>query len=328
MPVYSIGIIAFSDMTDVGPGNPFNNSTVSANGTFLVNTDATVITLEIDDDDLNFQDGFTETGGPQTLAAPVTINGTTYPIGTTVEYEYAINTATGEQFAIIRLGGTNIGMTGDILPEPGQTYSITTSVDGQQIAYDLVACFSSGTLIDTPDGPRVIDDITTGDFVLTRDHGAQVVRWIGTTTLDAEDLAQNPHLTPIRIRQGALGNTRDLVVSPQHCILFSDWRAQLYFGLDNVLVPAKALVNGKTIIHDKGRASVTYLHIFFDQHEIVRSEGIETESLFPGDYLLETRTSDAIRELLTLFPELEGAARSYGPTAYPVMRRRDATVLA
>ena len=327
MPVYSVSFIAFSSMTNVGAGNPFSNSTVSASGSFLVNPTATAITLQINDDDLNFQDGFVETGGPQTLAAPVTVNGTTYPIGTTVEYEFAINTTTGEQFAILRLGGTNVGMSGDTLPVPGQTYTITTSVDGQSVPYNLIPCFSSGTLIDTPDGPRVIDDITAGDLVLTRDHGAQIVRWIGATTLNADDLAQNPHLTPIRIRQGALGNTRDLVVSPQHCILFSDWRAQLYFGLDNALVPAKALVNGSSIIHDRGRASVTYLHMFFDQHEIIRSEGIETESLFPGDYLLETHKSDAIRELLTLFPELAGAARSYGPTAYPVMRRRDAAVL-
>lgn len=328
MAVYSISFIAFSDMTNVGAGNVFNNSTVSTSGSFQVNAGATAITLEIEDDDPNFEDGFVETGAPQTLAAPVTFNGTTYPIGTTIEYEFAINTTTGEQFAIIRLGNTNIGMSGETLPVPGQTYTITTSVDGQSVPYDLVPCFASGTLIDTPDGQRLIDDITAGDLVLTRDHGAQVVRWIGATTLNADELAQKPHLVPIRIRQGALGNTRDLVVSPQHCILFSDWRAQLYFGMDTVLAPAKALVNGKTIIHDRDRASVTYLHMFFDQHEIVRSEGIETESLFPGDYLLDTHKSDAIRELLTLFPELEGAERSYGPTAYPVMRRRDAAVLA
>ncbi|MFA5582109.1 MAG: Hint domain-containing protein, partial [Paracoccaceae bacterium] len=38
---------------------------------------------------------------------------------------------------------------------------------------DPFLCFTPGTLIDTPDGPRLVEDLRPGDLVLTADHGAQ-----------------------------------------------------------------------------------------------------------------------------------------------------------
>jgi len=52
-------------------------------------------------------------------------------------------------------------------------------------------------------------------------------------------------LAPVRLRPGVLtGLERDLVVSPQHRVMFNGYRAELLFGEREVLVPARHLVDG------------------------------------------------------------------------------------
>ena len=54
------------------------------------------------------------------------------------------------------------------------------------------------------------------------------------------------------------------------------------------MVAAKHLlqVEGIDVVQDED--SVTYVHFLFDLHQIVESEGAETESLFTGPEALET----------------------------------------
>ncbi|MEM7237322.1 MAG: Hint domain-containing protein [Pseudomonadota bacterium] len=192
------------------------------------------------------------------------------------------------------------------------------------------ACFSSGTLIATPAGPRAVEEIDVGDRVLTRDHGVQTVRWAGGRRFDRRTLAHNPHLVPIRIRAGALGDRcpeRDLIVSPQHRMALSGWRVELLFGDCEVLVSAKSLVNDLTICPDQAADGVEYRHLLFDQHEIIVAEGAETESFHPGETAMSTLEADVQAEILEIFPELSEGIMTYGPTARPVLRRYEAASL-
>ena len=97
---------------------------------------------------------------------------------------------------------------------------------------------------------------------------------------------------------------RDLTVSPQHRILVNSKLARRLHGADEVLVAAKHLfqVDGIDVVQDA--ESVTYVHFLFDRHQIVESEGAETESLFTGPEALKTVDSAARVEILHLFPEL------------------------
>ena len=328
MALEQIAIIAFSDMTAVS-GNPLTStSTTGASGTFAVNSDADPIQIQINDDDDFLEDAFQETGAPQTLAAPVTINGTTYPIGAVVELEFKVTTADGQVFSYLRIDGDNVGLTGPTLPQPDQVYSITGSSDGQEEAWADIACFTAGIYIDTPRGPCLIEQVQPGDLVLTRDNGPQIVRWVGQTTLGVDDLTRRPGLRPVQIMAGVMGNSRDFIVSPQHRILFDDWRAQIYFGTDSVLSPAIGLVNGQTVKQLPATAPVTYVHLFFDCHQIVTTDGVASESLYPGDYVLDGHSSAAIDEFLDLFPELNSANSDYGPVAYPALRARETSLLS
>ncbi|MDB6181493.1 Hint domain-containing protein [Paracoccus fistulariae] len=169
---------------------------------------------------------------------------------------------------------------------------------------NFVTCFTPGTMIDTPEGPRDVASLKAGDLVITVDRGAQPLRWIGKTTVLVADEA---HLRPVRIAAGALGEGQphaDLEVSPQHRILVRSAIARRMFGAEEVLVAARHLASlpGIEIREDLGE--VTYFHLLFDQHELVISNGAATESLYVGPHALMAVPEAAREEILTLFPAL------------------------
>lgn len=170
-----------------------------------------------------------------------------------------------------------------------------------------IPCFAAGTMIQTTTGPASIEALRPGAMIQTRDHGPQPLRWIGMRRLDRAALSACPWLRPIRIRAGAMGRQApcaDLLVSPQHRVLVRSRIARRMFGAEEVLVAAKQLITLEGIDIANDLAEITYVHMLFDQHEIVISNGAETESLYPGPEALKTVGPAALEEILTLFPEL------------------------
>lgn len=168
-------------------------------------------------------------------------------------------------------------------------------------------CFAQGTLIETQTGPVAVEDLEVGMMVVTRDHGLQELRWIGSRVLGSKMLDLNPNMRPIRISAGALGGglpKRDLLVSPQHRILVRSKIAQKMFGAAEVLVAAKQLLQIEGIDIALDMEGVKYFHFLFDRHEIVISEGAETESLYTGKEALKSIGLSAQEEIFALFPEL------------------------
>lgn len=181
------------------------------------------------------------------------------------------------------------------------------------------ACFLRGTRIETPKGLRKIEDLSAGDWVVTKDHGAQMLRWVEYTTVSGTGI-----WAPIRFAPNVLGNARALLVSPQHRVLIGGWQSELYYGEPEVLVSAKHLVNGHSI-RQVQRAQVDYFHLLFDRHEVVYSEGAATESFHPGDTVMQENA--VIRdEVIGLFPELADSENLW-PTARRVLRGHEAGVL-
>lgn len=183
----------------------------------------------------------------------------------------------------------------------------------------IIPCFTPGTLIDTLRGPTAIEEIRRGDLVLTRDHGYQPVRWIGRRDLSVADLVVNPRLCPVRVRAGALGPgmpARDMLLSPQHRILVTSAQAELLTGESEVLAAARYFVD-RPGFERAGPCTVGYIHLMFDEHEIVRSDGIWSESFQPGRATVDALGREQRDELLALFPEL---AMQSGITAYEPAR--------
>ena len=190
------------------------------------------------------------------------------------------------------------------------TFVFPGTVDPTQPPYE--ACFCAGTMIRGTDGAVAVETLAAGDLVWTADHGMQPIRWIGSRKLTVLDLLVHPHLRPIRISAGALGDntpSSDMMVSPQHRILVRSRIAQRMFGQAEVLVAAKQLlhIDGIDVVQDL--MGVEYFHVLFDRHEVLESNGALSESLFPGHVALDGIGSAARDEVLALFPELaEGGA--------------------
>ncbi|PIV77660.1 MAG: hemolysin-type calcium-binding protein, partial [Rhodobacteraceae bacterium CG17_big_fil_post_rev_8_21_14_2_50_63_15] len=100
-----------------------------------------------------------------------------------------------------------------------------------------VICFTPGTRIDTPEGPRLVEDLCEGDRVQTRDDGAQEIQWIGHRRMSGARLYAMPGLRPVRLRAGALGADRpdsELLVSPEHRLLIKGNVARALFNTPEV----------------------------------------------------------------------------------------------
>ena len=198
-----------------------------------------------------------------------------------------------------------------------------TAIGHEEVTAEQAICFTPGTLLATPQGARAVETLRPGDLVVTRDHGLQPLRWIGTRMI-----AGTGALAPITFAAGSLiGLERPLTVSPQHRILLRSPQAELYFGESEVLVAALYLV-GCVGVMQKPQPQVTYVHILFDQHEVVYAEGAAAESFHPGDGALTALTAPAREELFNVFPELRGVSPSGGRTARRCLRRHEALMLS
>jgi hypothetical protein len=193
-----------------------------------------------------------------------------------------------------------------------------------------VICFTPGTLIDTPDGRRLVEDLKEGDMLSTRDSGAQQIDWIGSRRMTGARLFAMPELRPIRIRAGAFEVERpdqEFLVSPNHRMLVRGHLARDLFNSPEVLVSAKDLVNGSTITRDTQAKEVTYIHLMLPSHHIVVANGVETESFHPASTSLSTILDEDRGRLLAARPELESDPHTYGGYARRILSASEAAIL-
>lgn len=203
------------------------------------------------------------------------------------------------------------------------------TTDDATVQIDILICVARGTRVEGEEGEVRVEDLAVGDTVRLQDGRMEPVRWIGSRAISREELAAAPDLAPVVIKRGALGADRpkrDLRVSPQHRVLVVDENVALLFGVDQVLAPAKGLVNGTTVVTDTGAQGVEYFHILFDQHEVMLTEGLPTESFYPGAFSLRAIDAAARQELFALFPDL--AHRPYGAPAAHGLKSWEAQLLA
>ena len=225
----------------------------------------------------------------------------------------------GGSFVVNRDPGDDENGTIDIFDGPNGTGNLVGTITFTEI--ENIVCFTRGTMIDTPDGEVAIEDLAEGDLVMTRDNGAQPLRWIGSKSLAAKG-----KLAPVMIKAGALGNDRDLKVSQLHRMLVTDWRAELMFDENEVLAAAKHLVNGDTIYVAEG-GEVEYFHMLFDNHEIVTANGAASESFHPGEQGMGWLEQEMREEIFAIFPELRVQLDGYGPAARMSLKAYEARAL-
>lgn len=194
--------------------------------------------------------------------------------------------------------------------------AIDTAPEAVPLADLLCVAFARGTMITLADGRQCpIDALAPGMRVLTRDHGAQPVRWLGKATLRAVGA-----FAPVVITAGTLGNAGDLIVSPHHRLFLYQRRRSPGLDLSELLVQAKHLVDGETIFRREG-GFVDYYSLVFERHEIIYAEGVPVESLMVNDATVSRLPPELAEALRARFPGL-AQAQHFGTEANRLLVER------
>ena len=212
-------------------------------------------------------------------------------------YTVMFPTTTG---AVFSPASTNSGTTNNttgpsgiqtvVFPSSGGTNTVNSGVHNNSAA----TCFLAGTRILTDRGEIAVEHLAMHDMVATLEQGVithRPIRWLGGRHLD-EAAVIATGIRPIRIRAGAFADDvphRDLLVTPEHCIL-----------IDGRLIPARMLVNGRSIIEDCTITAFTYHHVELEMHGILLAEGLTTESYLDTG----NRRNFSSSAVIALLPEL------------------------
>ncbi|WP_138933020.1 Hint domain-containing protein [Roseovarius arcticus] len=267
-------------------------------------------------------------GADQTFDASVVYNSTiTYTDGTTASISAVIFQDTNGNVYLAPEFSANADQTaleakpiqsislGNLTQNPFQSIGLT----GDRQAGNFAVCFTRGTRLLTPRGYVAIEQLCPGDLLTTVDNGSSPVEWIGSTQMATGDALDAHNMRPIRLRRGHHGLTRDIMVSPQHCVAVGD---------NFIRARHLAEIPGAGARVANGVSRVEYFHVLCARHEVLIAEGMHTESFYPGPLAMTALSPLASAELERILPGLScgdesAASAAIGPTARPILRRRD-----
>ncbi len=239
--------------------------------------------------------------GAQTVAATSEVGA----VGDAVELEarYALMGSDGNKVELLVLlaGGVRLALPlSPMAVRTGYTLlAIHPAPPDLSLSDLLCVSFVAGTLITLANGEqRPIQALQPGDRVLTRDHGAQPLRWVGRATLRAVGA-----FAPVVIAAGTLGNSGDLIVSQHHRMFLYQRQRSAGLPTSELLVQAMHLVDGERIFIREG-GFVDFFSLVFDHHEIIYAEGVPAESLMVTEAMLNRLPPDLADEVRMRFPGL------------------------
>ena len=170
----------------------------------------------------------------------------------------------------------------------GETFTtVLTASPGENIrgiafapTESAAPCYCPGTLILTSGGEVPVETLAIGDRVMTKLGEARAIKWIGRRSYGGRFALGRKDILPVCIKAGALADNvpkRDLWISPNHAMYFKDQH------LDGVLIEARDLVNGTSIVQADSVEMVEYIHVELDNHDVIIAEGALAESFIDDD---------------------------------------------
>ena len=190
-------------------------------------------------------------------------------------------TLAGNVLSFANNGGTvvqSMTIAANSMIYSGATFTVAENAGNSQATVRVtgaVACFAAGTPIATRDGDMAVERLAVGDLVKTRFAGAAPVVWAGYRHVDCRRHPNPAEVWPVRVHAHAFGPRcprRDVMLSPDHAVF-----------VDDVLIPVKHLINGKTIVQEQVD-TIVYHHIELAEHDVLSALGLPVESyLESGD---------------------------------------------
>jgi hypothetical protein len=168
---------------------------------------------------------------------------------------------------------------------------------GSQII--ATACFLSGTLISTKNRKVPVQELVIGDKIIASDNREHIIKWIGRRTYRQPFKKNDRTIFPICICKSAFSDnipSENLFLSPEHSIL-----------IENLLVPSKFLVNGKSIKIIDNLSEISYYHIELDNHELILAENTKVETFIDAGSRKIFENHD---EFLHLYPDNRSEIRT------------------
>ncbi|MEO8530136.1 MAG: Hint domain-containing protein [Deltaproteobacteria bacterium] len=161
-----------------------------------------------------------------------------------------------------------------------------------------IPCFVSGTRVETPTGPRLIEDLKAGDDVVSGSTGAaRAILWAGQRRVSPSAMRRNPSLQPVLLPRHVLGNHSDLLLSRSHAVALGLPGDARLFRAGQLLhaVPGVRPVASET--------SVTYHHLYLASHDLIVANGLLCETFLPGPRAIATLGSRSRKRLLDVLEQ-------------------------
>lgn len=204
---------------------------------------------------------------------------------------------------------------------PGIAYTltaITRTAPLAKLAQICCAAFTRGTRITLSSGlQKPVEHLVPGDTILTRNQGAQPLRWVGTYCTDATG-----RFAPVRIPAGMMNNENDLLLAPDHRLFVFQRRTARGAGRRAEMRRARDLIDGATIRPEPG-GQVDYVQLLFDSHHIIYAEGIPVEAPLLDRSISARLPKDLPRDVHTLIPRQQNAGLRAMPLPDPLLQRCD-----
>lgn len=258
-------VVSSGGTETVQSGGTITGGAISSGGTEVVSSGGTAYNVTV------------SSGGSLVVAAGANMQGTVVSSGAVID----VDTLPYISGGTVSLNGNTLTVT-----EGGSTWStvlggsynksdyFTISRDSDGSTKLTFVCFCAGTKIRVPGGEKTVEELEIGDRVLTHVDGQaveQTLTWVGKRSMKVRsDLPVDEAGYPVRIVKDAIAPNvpaEDLLVTAEHCLFF-----------DGRFIPARMLVNGRSVFYDLTMSEYDYFHVETEEHSVLWSNGALSES--------------------------------------------------
>ncbi|PTX54451.1 Hint domain-containing protein [Litoreibacter ponti] len=131
----------------------------------------------------------------------------------------------------------------------------------------------AGTRLATDYAWTPVEELQVGDTVLTAEHGAQEIVSIEHRSLSVSAARANAKQWPLLVPEGAIGNTRAMLVSPDMRLVIEDEAAATLFGEPCVSLRAENLIGYRGIARARISGDLSHVTLRLAGEETLVVEG-------------------------------------------------------